>query len=144
MSHPEFESFRIDPVVECVSLTPGLLNLRSQNLPGQLGSGTRIKELCSHSPLCKLWIMIRVNSSVSCPTQDHSAGLITGTGTVDNDIFVSRNERRLAEHVLRRTPPRARDKLRIGQEIEGLANIEEKNLLARQHHLLQSCSTEML
>ena len=48
---------------------------------------------------------------------------------MNNDIFISRDERRLIEHVLRRNPLCARNKLRIGQEIEGLTNIKEKNIL---------------
>src|SRR5579863_9718994 len=69
--------------------------------------------------------------------QNYSAGLISRTGTVNNDIFIFRNERGFVKHVLRRNPLRAQDKLRIGQEIEGLTNIKEKSLLARHYHRLQ-------
>ena len=61
--------------------------------------------------------------------QNYPAALITGTGAANNDIFISRDERRLIDHVLRRNPLCARNKLRIGQEIEGLTNIKEKNIL---------------
>ncbi len=61
--------------------------------------------------------------------QNLPAGFIAGTGTVDDRLFLFRNQRRLLEDFFGGNPLRTRDDLGIGQQVEGLANVKKKYLL---------------
>ena len=66
------------------------------------------------------------------PTNNYSSGFIAGTGTVSNRILLSWNERRIFNYFSWGNPLCARDDLRIGQQIERLANIKDKCPLIRR------------
>jgi hypothetical protein len=58
-------------------------------------------------------------------TQDSSAGLVAGAGTVNDHLSIFRDEQRILEKFFGRNPRRAGDDLGIGQQVERLANIVE-------------------
>ena len=61
--------------------------------------------------------------------QNLSTGFIAGAGTVNDRVFLFRNERRVLKHFFRGNPFCARDDLRVRQQVERLANIKQKYLL---------------
>src|SRR5215469_16022986 len=52
------------------------------------------------------------------PMQDFSAGLVTRASTVNNHVFIFRDEQRILEQFLGRNPRRSGDNLRIGQQVK--------------------------